>query len=213
MKYIIVLLSFLSLCSAGCKNDPDNQSKSPVETKSFNDSLLNSVLRLFAVPYSENLTLDSNSIIFYGSRPLDTSFLIHLKREPKAITGMYYEVDPFYHNDFTNFAVPESKLLFYEGYSFTLESSRWQEIKDQADKLLSENAPFDINIACMDCAQYGLHHGNRSVIGRAIIYKPFYQFLKGRFLDSFIAKRKLMFQINNETERAKRIKERLESKS
>ena len=145
--------------------------------------------------------------------PFDTSFLIHLKREPKTITGMYYEVIPIYHNEFKNFAVPENKLLFYEGYSFMLESSEWQEIEDQVDKLLSEKAPFDINVGCMDCELYGLHHSNRSIIGGTTTYKPLYQFLKGRFLDRFITKRKLMFQINNETERAKRIKLRLEPKN
>ena len=70
MKNIIVLLTFLSLFYGGCKDGPSNPPKSTVETNSFNDSLLNSVLRLFALPYSENFTLDSNSIIFYGNRSI-----------------------------------------------------------------------------------------------------------------------------------------------
>jgi hypothetical protein len=190
MKKVFILMSILSLFYVGCKEESNSPQSTISPYNSSNDSLFNSVIRQFALPYPENFRLDSNTIIFYGSRPFDTSFLIHLKKETQKITGVYYEVIPTYHNDLNNYAVSASKLLFFEGYSFILDSSKWKEVKDQTTKLLSDSTTFNIKEACRDCEVYGLYYDSKSNIGNITKYRPYYKFFKEAFLDSFILRRK-----------------------
>jgi hypothetical protein len=153
-------------------------------------------MQQFTLPYPENFEFDSNTLVFYGSRPFDTSFLIHLRNGERGITGVYYEVIPTYHTEINNFATPKNKLLFFEGYSFVLESSKWQKIKTRADDLLKSNSAFNVNEACRDCAVFGLCYGTKSNFGNANKYGPFYGFLKEYFLDSFIVRRKpIMYKV------------------
>lgn len=189
----ILILSFFYF---GCREKSSNSRDIPVKDNLNNDSLFNSVVKEFTLPYPENFKLDSNTLIFFGSRPFDTSFLVHLKNGSKEIEGTYYEVIPTYHMDINNFSVPANKLLFFEGYSFILDTSKWQKIKSRTEGLLLDTTSFNIYNACRDCEVYGLYYSTKSNIGNAIKYHPFYKYLKEVFLDSFIQRRKpVMYKV------------------
>lgn len=190
MKRLLILISIQSLLYVACREKANIHQSSISRGDSRNDSLINSQLKKFALPYPENFKSDSNTLIFYGSRPLDTSFLIQINKGLQEINGVYYEIIPANHNDLSDFADPEKKLLFFEGYSFTLDSSKWEKLEGDAEKLLMDNSTFNVNSGCMDCEVYGLYYGAKSNIGNGIKYRPFYKSFKGMFLDSFIARRK-----------------------
>jgi hypothetical protein len=180
----------------GCKEKLNSPQSTISQFNSINDSLSSSIVKKFALPYPQNFKLDSNTLIFYGSRPFDTSFLFQLRNEPQEISVVYYEVIPTYHYELNNFSDPANKLLFFEGYSFILDSSKWKEVKDRADRLLEGGSTFDIKEACMDCAIFGLYYGTKSNIGNTTKYSPFYNFLKEYFLDSLIVRRKpIIFKV------------------
>ncbi|MBN8878449.1 MAG: hypothetical protein J0I32_12975 [Sphingobacteriales bacterium] len=190
MKNVFILMYVLILLCTGCAERSNNPQVSIIYNEERGDSLFYSVIKKFSLPYPDDFVLDSNALIFYGSRPFDTSFLIHLKNESQEIAGVYYEVIPTYHNDIDNFAVKANKILFFEGYSFILESSKWEEIKKQAERLLKDSAAFNISNACRDCEVYGLRYGSKSNVGNTVKYKPYYKYLKEVLLDSLVVKRK-----------------------
>jgi hypothetical protein len=189
-KNIIIWVFVLSFFHITCRETPKKYQDLISKHDFSNDSLFTSVLKTFTLPYSANLELDTNSLIFFGSRPFDTSFLIHLKIDSKEVTGVYYELIPTYHTELEHFADETSKLLFFEGYSFILNQENWKSIKDQANSMVANNQPFNLNDACMDCEVFGLYYDGKGNIGNAVRFRPFYKFLKNLFLDSFIVKRK-----------------------
>jgi hypothetical protein len=162
------------------------------QNSKYRDSSINFIMKKFELLYPENFKSDSNSLVFYRTATFDTSFLIHLKQEPSGINGAYYEVLPSYHNNVNDFAT-EDQLLFFEGYSFTLDPTKWAIMKRMAEKMLSSDTSFKSNEGIRDGEEYVLSYNfksSKSHIDNNGEYESFYKFLKELFLEKFIQKRK-----------------------
>jgi hypothetical protein len=109
------------------------------------------------------------------------------------VSGVYYQILPTYHRFITDYAGGNTKLLFFEGYSFTIDSTEWQAIVNQAKLVLQErinmNAP-----KVTDATTYGLLYNHQIQHGRSgagdVIFDKFDRFLKDSFLGKFIQARK-----------------------
>lgn len=193
MNRNIFFLIALCLLYIGCREKENTSPVTPSVSNHYRDSSLNFIGKKFELSYPENFTLDSNSLIFYRTATFDTSFLIHLKRGRNGINGVYYELLPSYHNNVNDFATEENQLLFFEGYSFTLDSTKWLIIKRMAEKMLSSDTSFKSNEGIRDGKEYVLSYNfksSKSHIDNNSEYESFYEFLKGSFLENFIQRRK-----------------------
>jgi hypothetical protein len=103
MRILKFISCFIFLLS--CKDS--GQEKSHDIAEDSKDSLLHK----YGMPYS-NLSVDSNSLVFYSLNNFDTSFLVHLQREGGYVSGIYYQVVPTYHRSVTDYANKENKLIF-----------------------------------------------------------------------------------------------------
>jgi len=174
------------------KNTPNTPNTLSSQNDRYRDSSFNFITKKFGLSY-QNSRMDKNSLIFYGARTFDTSFLIELKQTVNEISGVYYEVLPYYHNNVNDFSIEKNQLLFFEGYSFILDSIQWKTIKTMAEKMLASDTSFKNNDGCRDCPEYVLSYdlkSSKSNIKSQIKYETFYKFLKDFFLENFIQRRK-----------------------
>lgn len=191
MKNKNILLLFLCFLYYSCQEKTNNPNENILNKESnYRDSSVYFIVKKFEQLYPENFKSDSNSLVFYRTATFDTSFLLHLKRETDGINGIYYEVLPSYHNNVNDFAPGENQLLFFEGYSFTLDSTKWSMIKRMAEKMLSSDTSFKSNEGIRDGAEYVLSYNFKSSKGYNSEYESFYKNLKEQFLEGFIKSRK-----------------------
>ncbi len=188
----ILLLFFFYI---GCKEKTNTSNTGLSINDRYRDSSFNFIRKKFGLPYSEDYRLDSNSLVFYGTRTFDTSFLIELKQTASKVNGVYYEVLHTYHNNVNDFSIEENQLLFFEGYSFTLDTAKWEKIRALAQKMLTIDTSIYSNNGCRDCPEYVLCYNLK--IGKSnkenqTKYDTFYIFLKDLFLENFIQRRKLV---------------------
>lgn len=193
MKDNHIFLVILCFFYIGCQEKTNTSKNVSILNDKYKDSSFNSIIKKFGLPYQGNFRLDSNSLIFYGTRNFDTSFLIHLKQGVAGINGVYYEVLPTYHNNVNDFVIPEKGLLFFEGYSFILDSIKWEILKSKAEKMLVSDTSFKSNKGCRDCEEYVLCYNlksSKSNLDTISKYQLFYKFLKDLVLEDFIQRRK-----------------------
>ena len=191
MKNKNIFLLFLCFLYYSCQEKTNNPNENIVNKESnYRDSSVHSIVKKFEQLYPENFKSDSNSLVFYRTATFDTSFLIHLKREANGTNGVYYEVLPSYHNNVNDFATGENQLLFFEGYSFILDSTTWTTIKGMAEKMLASDTSFKSNEGIRDGEEYVLSYNFKSSKGHNSEYESFYKFLREQFLEKFIQKRK-----------------------
>src|ERR1700736_6316536 len=116
LLYICILILFFDSCN-------NRQYKKEVQQNSNVRSMpsyLSSYVKKFDLPYDEHIGADSNTLFFYYSGFYDTSFLVHLHKEDTTVLGVLYEILPTYHRDDEDYADKDSRLLFFEGYSFKI---------------------------------------------------------------------------------------------
>ena len=190
-----IFLIIISSPFFGCRN----QDRQPLINPNL-DSSLTQVTKKFCLPYPTDLRLNGNSMIFYGARTFDTSFLIHIVKGSSEIDGVYYELLPTYHRNINAFATTTgSELLFFEGYSFVLDSAKWEVIKNMIKKIQQGDTGSQKSKGeYTDGETYGLYYDSMKMIKRngdnIIPYQSFYKFLKDSFLEDFIRKRKPVMQ-------------------
>lgn len=90
------LVALLYLFAIGCRSNEKNNiiTNSYVKEKTNKDSIAESIVAKFSLPYSDILKADSNSLFFYCSRAYDTSSLIHIQKGPTEIRGIFYQMLP-----------------------------------------------------------------------------------------------------------------------
>ena len=164
----------------------------PIEHQVALDSTFQLNLQKFGVMNSESLINDSNVLMLYGAKPFDTSFLIHLEGGTHVTTGTYYEILPSYHNNVNDFAIEENKLLYFDGYSFSLDSTKWEAIKTKTRELFASDEDSKERKACRDCSEYWVVFNSKikkSNFQNSETYQSYYNFLKRLFLQNFILRR------------------------
>lgn len=187
----------ISLCLfiMGCRNDSKNDLNtiSIVRGKTDKDSIAESIIEKFSLPYANILKTDSNSLFFYCSRAYDTSSLIHIQKRLTEIRGIFYQMLPIYHRFTNDFNDPKTKLLFFEGYSFIIDTSTWQKIKSRAETIIQADKKVRKNVSFTDGATYALYYNLQSSHGNTYndtLYEDLDSFCKESFLDSFFKARK-----------------------
>jgi hypothetical protein len=187
MKNKNIFILFLCFLCYSCQEKNNNAKENIVnQNNRYEDSTLSFAMKKFGLSYQQqDYRPDSNSLVFYCLRSFDSSFLIHLRQEPSGINGAYYVEMPSYYN-VNDFGARENYLLFFEGYSFTLDSAKWQIVKRKTVELLNDTS-FKNSPGCRDCKEYGLSYNFKSKVDK---YEPYYEFLKELFLEKFIQRRK-----------------------
>ena len=151
-----------------------------------------SQIEKFSIPFSREMP-DSNALFFCDLEVFDTSFLVHFRKENNTVNGVFYEVLPAYHLGVENFADEKDQLLFFEGYSFKIDTSRWANIVKQANVLLKlEKDTGQKYRGCFDCAPDFLMHDSKMavVFGKhRENFERFGQYLKDSLLNQYITKR------------------------
>jgi hypothetical protein len=188
----VILLVCIHLLWLGCSDkrtaSVDNKGLSKVEIDSFSKV----VLQKFSINGDEYKN-DSNCLSFYCCRNYDTTTLIQIKKHEQTLSGIYYQILPTYHRFITDYADRNTRLLFFEGYSFTIDSTEWPSIVNQAKLVLQEEINMNVP-KVTDATTYGLLYNHQIQQGRSgagdVIFDRFDRFLKDSFLDKFIQARK-----------------------
>lgn len=166
---------------------------------SDSDSSLKQMLKTFALPYSELMEFDSSSLVYYRSSSYDTSFLLQIKSQNNSIKGVFYEILPEYHRFPTDYADKSSKLIFFEGYSFIIDSLTWDSVTTLAKIFLQKKENQSKKGKYTDGATYALYYGGESIHGNsnnADPFEKFYSFLRTQFLDKYLQLRKPIMHKN-----------------
>jgi hypothetical protein len=188
----VILLVCIHLLWLGCSDkrttSVDNKGFSKVEI----DSLSKVVLQKFSINGDEYKN-DSNCLSFYCCRNYDTTTLIQIKKHEQILSGVFYQILPTYHRFITDYADRNTRLLFFEGYSFIIDSTEWQSIVNQAKLVLQEEINMNVP-KVTDATTYGLLYNYQIQQGRSgagdVIFDKFDRFLKDFIVDKFIQARK-----------------------
>jgi hypothetical protein len=139
---------------------------------------------------------NENALFFCHQQVFDTSFLVHLQKENGTVHGVLYEVLPTYHRDVNTFAEEEEELLFFEGYSFKIDTAKWNSIKKMANALLLQERDSGQNYkSCYDCPLYFVLHDSTTAINFGVkpqLFKDFDKYMKDSLLKKYIERRRLV---------------------
>jgi hypothetical protein len=196
LKLISSVLIICLLCLA-CHDDKIKSADKSFVVKPTDDSATKAIMETFGLPYPDDLKLDSNALLFYCARSYDTSSLIYLQRNSKGIQGVFYLMLPTYHRFIIDYADQKSKLLFFEGYSFIIDSMTWKNIRTQADTILRFKDSSDKHLHYVDGSRYAIYYNLQYKHGDSnneILYEGFDKFLKNTFLNEFLRARKPIMQ-------------------
>ena len=189
MKKIIFSMFLIALLCCRCR---DNSSivveKSVHQDRQYEDSTLDVAIKRFGLSNGDQgKKEDDNRLVFYCLASFDSSFLIQFNQEQNEIRGGYFvELPRFYNVD--DFAAQESYLMFFEGYSFAIDSTVWLDIKKKAEELLLDTS-LKISPGCRGCAVYGLSYGAKKKVDNGAKLDSFFEYLKEKVLNEFTQKK------------------------
>lgn len=189
--HLVIIVVCIPMLGLGCSDKSTTPDDKKASSKVEIDSLSKVMLQIFSVNGGDDYKFDSTCLCFYGSAAYDTTTLVELKKHEQTVTGVYYQMLPGYHRFISDYADENTKLLFFEGYSFTIDTTAWHSIVSQAKLVLQEkinkNAP-----KVTDGVTYGLLYNNQIQQGRTgtVILENFDRFLKDSILDKFVHARK-----------------------
>lgn len=151
-------------------------------------------IKRFSLPYDTSLKCDSNAMIFLKEASFDTSYLLHIVKSGSKIRGVCYIVPPSYHRDLQDFYEHEHQLLFFDGFSFRLNTGQWEMLKRATNEAISKMTDSSINSSvCYDCPGYSLIYDNkrRSTVSSQLreIFKNYDTFVRDSLINPLLAKR------------------------
>jgi hypothetical protein len=189
--HLVMILVCIPLLWLGCSDKRTTSADKKGPSKVEIDSLSKEMLQIFSVNSGDEYKFDGACLCFYGSAAYDTTTLLQLKKHEQTVTGVYYQILPGYHRFISDYADRNTKLLFFEGYSFTIDTTVWQSIVSQAKLVLQEKINKNA-LKVTDGVTYGLLYNNQIQQGRTgtAILENFDRFLKDSVLDKFVHARK-----------------------
>lgn len=176
--FITIVLFLLNSCNSNRAGDQ----RIKKDSLSFRSD---PIVSKFTLPYSEQLYADTNSLIFYYTKPFDTSFLVHLRKINDEISGTYHQTLPKFHRDLEGYNDGDIKFLFFDGFSFIINKETWDSITKNAIELLSKDDSIRSKV-CFDCPSYFLaysaeiRYDNRN---NEIYFKQLAELLKWSIID------------------------------
>jgi hypothetical protein len=151
------------------------------------------MLKNFSQLYPKDLLLDNNSLIFFRSQGYDTSYVVEFKRGQQEISAMFCVVLPEFQRFSNDYAEEKTNLLFFEGYSFIIDSIIWNTVKAHAEKILTGNTISKEKNLVADGVAYGLFYNYKhsySIAGSDSLYVGMDSLLMNKLLSRFMSKRK-----------------------
>jgi hypothetical protein len=100
------------------------------------------------------------------------------------ISCVYYQILPGYHRFRTDYADKTAKLIFFEGCSFTIDSTEWYSIISQAKLILHEKIQVNAHQKMTDGVAYALLYSSQIQRGSTgdVVFEGFDLFLKSNIL-------------------------------
>lgn len=177
----------------GCTHvDEDKKSYNPKDHGISQSVYVRDTIISKFYPVSDRILLDSNSMIFSCVRTFDTSSLIHIQLYGGHFKVRYYEMLPAYHQNINDFSNENNELLFFEGYSFTIDSIIWKKVILKAEEVLQASVSSE-RLRYKDASYYALYSGTQQRKGDSNdedLFEGFDAFLKALFLQRCINARK-----------------------
>lgn len=190
MMKIVSVVIVLLICIS-CKQQESKEKETELKSIDSLPPVLMSTIEKFAIPFNGSMP-DRNELFFCSSNTFDTSFLVHFKKLNDNIYGVLYEVLPAYHRDIEDFTDEKDQLLFFEGYSFRIDTIRWMNIIGKANELLKGKDRWKSNKSCFDCPLFFLAYDLKTTISYGqdqALFEEFAQYLKDSLLCHYINKR------------------------
>ena len=181
MRSTLFVITILFSLSA-CRNNGAGDRLLRKDTLSFRTD---PIVGKFTLPYNQQVYADSNSLIFYYTKAFDTSFLVHLRKSNDEIVGTYYQTLPEIHRDLEGYSDDDTKFLFFDGFSFVINTRIWDSIKNSASELLSKDDSVRSKV-CFDCTSYFLAYNTEILYDNKdneIYFKKLSEYLKTTVID------------------------------
>ena len=193
IRPIILAISFLILFPR-CVSDKNSSTNETNLKKPGVDSITKEFIQKFALPYPEQEDLNSNTLVFYRSSNYDTSLLLQITKCKHLVRGVFYEILPQYHRFITDYADEDSRLIFFEGYGFTIDSTTWEAVSQQAKLVFQNSKGIDSSKGKFtDGSNYRLYFEGKLIHGDSnddTAFEQFYSFLRIQFLNKYMQLRK-----------------------
>ena len=189
----IVFFILVTCLLLACFNNGQSKNKVDKINNTKNDSITTAILKKFSLPYTESLSFDSNGLLFYCSKNLDTSSLIQIKENKQKVYVTYYTVLPEYHKYLNDYGYSDNELIFFEGCSFIIDTRNWQNIKKQALLIMADTLHPQKEEIHLDGETFALYYNNKSKYGNnsnSTIFNAFNNYLKGSILKDYAKLRK-----------------------
>ena len=124
--------------------------------------------------------------------------MVHLQKRGSSVHGVFYETLPTYHRNANDYSDQGDSLLFFEGYSFSIDTGMWNSIREQAQIILQKGDSLYSAERYVDGNIYALYHNLQFSKGNSKyeeVFEKFDSFLKDAFLEKFLQARKpIMFK-------------------
>lgn len=146
MKWYLFLSFFVILFGCKSNKSPEVANRMPRHQELW--------IEQFSLPYGDSLKTDSTSILFYKRARFDTSYAVNLKNFGDIVAGVCYWVKPSM--DSINDANMIANVQHFEGISFNLEKSFWQEIQNKIRGIKLNSEKVRSYPGCCDISIYSL---------------------------------------------------------
>jgi len=185
-----VCLIFCISCYHQDKRKRNQKSDSEVYLPDY----MTSIVKKYDLPYGDHLAVDSSGLLFYYSGHFDTTYLLHVRKNGQEIDAVFYEVLPAFHRDDEDYADKEKQLLFFDGYSFKVNSVEWRNMIDNANQILSRENVSIKNEACADCPFYFIAHNFKAIKSDSenrSLFVLYSKYLNDSLIKQYVMKRSL----------------------
>ena len=194
MKFrFVVLISAVALFFCCHDGSIKKEKRAPVAIDDYGGFESFPIEQRFTLPYKENLQMDSNSLMFFRTYSFDTSLLIHFRKTDGVVKAICYEMLPAYHKNINDYADKDSHLVFFDGYSFTLDSIQWESVRSRAGQMLADTNTMFKNEKCADCGFGMIAHDfkvRRTTAKTLVMYDTYARWLKDSILKKCIERKK-----------------------
>jgi hypothetical protein len=196
MNYTLILISICSgLLLSACSSNHQNEQRPELQVSNPKTEIFEFPIQRFSLPYDKYLNIDSNSFIYLKEAPLDTSYMVHIMVQDSKIKGVCYLVPPSYHRDLEDFSEQKHQLIFFDGFSFRLDSSQWITLKKKIiETVYQMSDSIGSKSSCFDCPSYSIIYDNKKRgTGNSkfqMEFKVFDRFIQDSILNKFIDMRK-----------------------
>jgi hypothetical protein len=185
LRYIAI--PYLLFCLVSCNNSVD----SPIADNDTARHYKDEVLAMFNIDPTANSFPDTNSLVFFKIKVFDTTFLVHIKKEDKEISGIYYEVPPEYGSTLEGNLDSNIHYNYFQGFVFKIDQTTWNGIRRHAD-MFDQRDTASIEGACVDCPSYFMAYngGKYGSSGSKPNFPMFAAYIKSTIVDKINARRR-----------------------